>query len=197
MKVKKIVTTKNSKYPKRVKMEDGTKIRIPQQKKFNSFCQSHGCSIAAVNIGLQYLGVKRGLNRIYNWCKKNISGYTGSKLTIYGTMLAINGISGTKKAKWYPVTSASVKNPDADIKRIRKALKAGGCVLMEQKNPIHTNVVIATRKGGVYIATNGTVKQTSIKKLMNQALTGEKSESQQQKWFKSSKYGAGYVIIQP
>ena len=196
MKVTKIVKTKNPKYPRKVMLSDGTILKVPQQKKWNSFCQKHGCSIVAVQIALQHLGVDLNPNEVYEWCKKHITGYTGSKLTVYGTMLAINNISKSSAAKWYPVTGSD-KNKKAAINRIRECLKAGGIVLFEQRSPIHTNVIVGFRKGGVYNATNGVVKKTTVKALYNIALHGYSSASKQRKWFRGSKYGAGYVTVIP
>lgn len=196
MRVTKIIKTDNPKYPRIVVLSDGTKLKIPLQYKWNSFCKSHGCSIVGVQIALQRLGINMNPNQVYNWCKAHISGYTGSKLTIYGTMLAINGISKSKAATWYPITGTD-KNKEATHKRIKKCIMNGGIVLFEQRNPIHTNVLVGSRKGGLYNATNGVVKKTTIGAMYKVALHGYASESKQRNWFKGSKYCAGIVCVTP
>lgn len=196
--IKKIKSTGNAKWPKKAIMDTNLKIKIPQQKQWNSFNRSHGCSIAAVAIALQFLGTKKNPDEIYHWCKRNVPGYTGSKLTIYGTMLAINGISNKKKAEWHPI-EGDKKSQKKAKKKIRKAVKQGAMVLVEQASPIHTNIIIARRSGGVWIATNGVIKKTTIKRLVKESLKGCAGAKNQVNWYVSGKKekAAGYVIVWP
>lgn len=198
IKIKKVKNTGKPKWPKKVIMDTGLKVKIPQQNRWNSFNRSHGCSIAAVAIAMQLLGIRKNPDDIYNWCKKNIYGYTGSKLTIYGTMLAINGIAGKKKAEWHPIEGTK-KSKKAAKENIRKAVRQGAMVMVEQANPIHTNIIIARRTGGVWIATNGVTKKTTIKRMVREALKGCAGAKNQVNWYVSGKKekAAGYVIVWP
>lgn len=195
--VLKISKTDNSKYPKKIIVSNGTSsglvIKDPQQKKFNSFCKSHGCSMAAVTVAAQLHGIFKSPSEVWAYAKAHLGGYTGSKLTIYGTAKVINLYAGKAIATWKPITG---NNNTEVVKDIQSAVKKGYFVLVEQKNPIHTNVIVGRAANGkVVIATNGTTKQTTIKKLVSGALHGEKSKDKQRNWFKGSKHGAGYVIV--
>lgn len=192
-----ILKTDNSKYPRNIIISNNTSkgltIKDPQQKKFNTFCRKHGCSVAAVTVALQLHNILKSPSEVWEYAKAHLNGYTGSKLTIYGTAKVINSIVGRSVAVWKPISG---DNNAEVVKDIQDAVKKGYMVLVEQKNPIHTNVIVGrSANGKVVIATNGTTKQTTIKNLVNGALHGVKSKSQQKNWFKGSKYGAGYVIV--
>lgn len=194
----KILSVKNPKYTSRLVMDDGTKILIPKPYVWGAFEKSHGCSLRnGACIALQFLKVKQSdgsiwnPKEIYNWAKKNVRGYTGSKLTIYGTVKVINGISHHPKAKWYPVTG---KNNAEVIQNIKAALKDNCIVLFEQRNPIHTVAFVGyDKKGRLMVIDNGTIKRSSVRaQVKNKALRGDNKHTN---WFKSSDTGAGYVII--
>ena len=186
----------NKKYPATVIITDNSKwlkIKLPQQKQFNSFSRAHGCSLAAVTTALQLCGITKSPTEVYEYAKKHLGGYTGSKLTIYGCEAAINGMAGKKIAKWKPFTG---KNNDEVKEEIKQAVYRGDFVLFEQKNPIHTNTIIGRGVDGKYvIATNGKTKKVSLSYLIKIALKGYKSRSSQRNWFKGSQHGAGYVIV--
>lgn len=195
--VLKISKTDNSKYPKKITVSNGASkglvIKDPQQKNFNSFCKSHGCSVAAVTVALQLHKILKSPSEVWAYAKAHLGGYTGSKLTIYGTAKVINLYAGKTVATWKPITG---NNNNEVVKDIQDAVKKGYFVLVEQKKPIHTNIIVGRAANGkVVIATNGTTKQTTIKKLVSGALHGEKSKDKQRNWFKGSRYGAGYVIV--
>lgn len=195
--VLKISKTDNPKYPKKIIVSNGASsgltIKDPQQTKFNSFCKSHGCSMAAVTVAAQLHGILKSPSEVWSYAKAHLSGYTGSKLTIYGTAKVINLYAGKTIATWKPITG---NNDDEVVKDIQDAVKKGYFVLMERKNPIHTNVIVGRAANGkVVIATNGTTKETTIKQLVKVALHGAKNKDQQANWWRGSKYGAGYVIV--
>lgn len=194
----KILSVKNPKYTSRLVMDDGTKILIPKPYVWGAFEKSHGCSLRnGVCIALQYLKVRQSdgsiwnPKEIYKWAKKNVRGYTGSKLTIYGTVKVINGISHHPKAKWYPITG---KNNAEVIKNIKNALKGNCIVLFEQRNPVHTVAFVGYgKKGRLMVIDNGKVKKSSVRaQVKNKALHGGNKHTN---WFKSSDMGAGYVIV--
>lgn len=195
--VLKISKTNNSKYPKKITVSNGTSsglvIKDPQQKKFNNFCKKHGCSVAAVTVALQLHKILKSPSEVWAYAKSHLGGYTGSKLTIYGTAKVINKYLGKTVATWKPNNG---KHDSEIVKDIQKSIKNGDFVLMEQKNPIHTNIIVGRSPNGkIVIATNGTTKETSIKHLVKISLHGTRDKSKQKNWFKGSKYGAGYVIV--
>ena len=147
--VLKVKNQNSVKYPKMAVITSGRasrRIKIPQQKKFGSFCQKHGCSMAAASIALQFRGILKSPAEVHQYAKKHLGGYTGSKLTIFGVEKAINKIAG-KISTWKGCPEGANKRIKADI---RKAIHDGHIILLEQKSPIHTNVIIGRSIDGKY-----------------------------------------------
>ena len=194
---KKEKETGDKKYPKTI-MVNGTTYKIPQQKEFGSFSQKHGCSLAAGTMGIQKAGnVLKSPDDIYNWANKNLPN-KGAKLGIYGTMKAINAMSGNEDAaKWYPITS---KNKEKAINNIDTAIDNGSFVLLEQGNPIHTTTFIGRKKNGKLAeVTYGDYKDkwnhSTSWEVKQKAITGSGKESEQTDWWHGSKSSAGYVVV--
>lgn len=197
----KILSVKNPRYTKKLVLNDGTKIALPKPGAFGAFEKKHGCSLRnGVCIGLQFLKIRQSdgslwnPKEIYAWAKKNVRGYTGSKLTIYGVAKVINGISHHTRAKWYPITTKNTANV---IRSIKAALNDNCIVLFEQKNPIHTVAFMGyDKKGRLVIIDNGNIKRSSVRgQVRNKALRGKEKSSEQTNWFKSAEKAAGYVIV--
>lgn len=191
MRIKKKANTGDSKWPEKATMDNGLVFRIPQQRSFCDFSKKHGCSLAAVSIALQLFGIDKSPTEVYLWAKRNVPGYTGSKLTIHGCKAAINRMAKKKAAVWHPITGTA-RNKKAAIRRIRRAVRAGKIVLIETRNPIHTNVIIARRKGGVWNATNGKLVKTTIRKLVGDAY--KCGAGQKDNWWPKA---GGYVTVSP
>jgi len=194
--VLKVKARDSTKYPKLAVIASGRasrRIKIPQQKKFGSFCQKHGCSMAAASIALQFRGILKSPAEVHQYAKKHLGGYTGSKLTIFGIEKAINKIVGKKIATWKGCPEGANKRIKADI---RKAIHDGHIVLLEQKNPIHTNVIIGRSVDGKYVvATNGMTKKVTMNWLIKTVLHGKAGRKNQANWWKGTAHGAGYVIV--
>lgn len=125
--------------------------------------------------------------------KKHLGGYTGSKLTIFGIEKAVNKIAGKKIATWKGCPADANKRIRNDI---QKAIHDGHIVLLEQKNPIHTNVIIGRSVDGKYVvATNGTTKKVTMNWLIKMVLHGKAGRKNQANWWKGTAHGAGYVIV--
>lgn len=193
--VLKVKSRDNAKYPKLAVIASGRasrRIKIPQQKKFGAFCQKHGCSMAAASIALQFRGILKSPAEVHQYAKKHLGGYTGSKLTIFGVEKAINKIAG-KISTWKGCPSNANKRIRNNI---QKAIHDGHIVLLEQKNPIHTNVIIGRSIDGKYvIATNGTTKKVTMNWLIKTVLHGKAGRNNQANWWKGTAHGAGYVIV--
>lgn len=196
MKIKKTKDTGNKKYPKKVTMSGGLVLRIPQQRQFGAFALAHGCSLAAIDIALQVIGIRKNPDEIYSWCKKHLPGYTGSKVAIMGCKRAINQISGKNKAKHMVITGTK-KNRKKAIRKIKECLRQDGIALVESDNPIHTDVLIAKRKGGVWDATNGTLKKTTIPKMVKGAIKRKTSKARQTNWYSGRDGDCGIVLLYP
>ena len=191
--VLKVASRDSKRYPKKVILSNGKsagkKVLICQQKSFGTFCKSHGCSIASTDFMLRLNGIEKSLDDIVSWAKKSVSGWTGSKLTIYGIEKAVNGITKKDVADWKPITG---KDNEKVIDDIREALRNGCAVAIEQRSPIHTNTLIGYAPDGkVYKATNGKVVKTTIRKEVKAALHGSTSRKKQKCWWPRA---AGYVI---
>lgn len=184
------------KYPKLAVMHldrASRRIKIPQQTKFGAFCQKHGCSMAAATIALQFRGILKSPAEVHQYAEKHLGGYTGSKLTIFGIEKAVNKIAGKKIATWKGCPSDANKRIRNNI---QKAIHDGHIVLLEQKNPIHTNVIIGRSIDGKYvIATNGTTKKVTMNWLIKTVLHGKAGRNNQANWWKGTAHGAGYVIV--
>lgn len=188
----------NERYPYVVNYPFGH-INIPQQKKFGTYCSHHGCSVTAVSIATQFAGCKQSdktvwnPKEVYEFAKKRVSGYNGSKLSIFGCHKAINRIAGKTVAEWHSSTKTNKAHME---KKIRDALKSGHIVLFEEKNPIHTVVLLGmTDSSHVLVATNGKVVKRSMKTQMNYRLCGKSGKDNQKNWWNGSTHGAGYVIV--
>lgn len=186
-------------YPVIVQRENGRKVHIPQQKKFGTYCSNHGCSVTAVSIAIQWRGVLQkdksvwNPKEVYEYAKKNISGYNGSKLGIFGCMNTINKICGPGSATWHPIAGVS---PDYNIKMITLALHQGKMVLFEEDNPIHTVAILGfAGDGKILVATNGKVVKRSLKTEYGYAFKGTHDVSNQKNWFDSRKRNAGFVFV--
>lgn len=188
----------DKRYP--VEWDAGKKrILIPQQKEFGFYCRNHGCSVTACSIALQWAGVKQSDHTVWNpkeiylYAKKHISGYNGSKLSIYGCKTVINKIAGSKVATWY--SNNGKRNPS--IRGIiNKALNEGSIVLFEEKNPIHTVVFLGIDEEGKYItATNGNITRRSQAVEIRRGLHGLMGAANQKNWFSGKAHGSGFVVV--
>jgi len=155
--------------------------------------------MAASSIALQAAGKKQddgtvwNPKEIYQKAKKVISGYNGSKLTIWGCKSIINKIAGKEVAFWHSNDGKHNTSIRADID---KQLKAGHIILFEEKDPIHTIVILGIDKKHRYIvATNGKIVRRSKAGEIRKALHGLKGSKNQKNWWNGRDHGAGYVVI--
>ena len=167
------IKRKSKNYPLEVILSTGEHIIIPRQSQFkNEWLREHGCSLMAEYIALQFLGVKKitvngkhvGIYPInlLKWHKKNTPLDIHKKVTVRGVQRGIESLAGDKgKAEYYAKPTAE---------RIEKALSEGDVVIMEQKNPIHT-IVLLPDKDGTFIANHGKVEKADINKIAKTATT--------------------------
>ena len=165
------ITKRNSKkYPIEITLTDGTKMIIPRQSQFsNEWLKKHGCSIMAEYIALQWLGVKtvkvNGKNKglypinLLRWHKKNTPDDIAAKVMLTGVEKGIDDLS-KGDGKYYKHTTRD---------RMRDALDKGNLVIYEQKDPIHT-VILIPDEGKIWIANHGTVKETTTAQEAKKAL---------------------------
>lgn len=156
-----ITKTKNPKYPLTVTLKNGAVLKVPKQSKFdNNFLRSHGCSLMAEYLALQYCGKHEWPINILAWHRKKDSEDIKAKVTLRGVSKGIN--------HYCPGHSRYDSTPT--YSEMDSALKSGSCVILEQKNPIHS--VFLIREGGVnYMFTYGKVKQINLAKIAKTATT--------------------------
>lgn len=188
----------DKRYP--VEWDVGKKrILIPKQKEFGDYCRYHGCSVTACSIALQWIGKKQAdgtvwnPKEIYQKAKKDISGFNGSKLSIWGCKSIINKIAGYEAAFWH----SNNGKRDAKIRDIiNRALNDGSVVLFEEKNPIHTVIFLGIDKNGKYItATNGRITRRSQSAEVRRGLHGMTGAANQKNWWNGKAHGSGFVIV--
>lgn len=135
IKIKKNTSQKTKvKYPYKIYMDDGRIVPVPSQHHFKSdYIKSHGCSLVGFYMALRFLRIKKSMA----WCKKYMDknhGLNGhAKFSLRQVAAAINEIDNSKPATFKKVPSAAT---------IRSNLKRGNMVLFEERNPIHTAVIL-------------------------------------------------------
>lgn len=152
IKKNKSITTK-VRYPYKIYIDNKIVVPVPSQHKFKSeFVQHHGCSLVGFYMAVRFLGIKKSMK----WCKKYMDENYGlqgkSKYPLRKITLAINKI-----AKGSPASFE--KTPSAET--IRKALKRGDLILFEEKNPIHTAVLLWDGEKTIRFS-DGTYKKVTV-----------------------------------
>lgn len=165
----------SKKYPLVVTLSTGERMVIPRQSQFSdAWLRNHGCSLVAEYIALQFLGVRKimihGRRRgifpinLLKWHRIHTPEEVKAKVTIKGVSEGINRLAGKGTAHYYKTVSAD---------RIERALKAGHPVIMEQRNPIHT-VILLPDRDKAYIANHGKVERVNIGKIAKTATTNKR-----------------------
>ena len=168
-----IIRRNSEKYPIKAVLSDGKQLIIPKQSRFdNEWLKHHGCSLMAEYIALQWIGVEkfkdgRKTLRIWpinllKWHREHNEAQVKAKVTVRGVAQAIRRLAkGKGTASYYTTVTAS---------KIRKAIKEGHPVIMEQADPIHT-IILLPDKDGTFKASYGTVTQVSIDSIAKTATT--------------------------
>ena len=126
MKIKK---TGKKKYPLYIKPKKGHGFYVPAQQNFgDDFVKNHGCSLVGFYIALAFLGKRKPMGDLLKWSKKHLK--IEAKIPLFQVY------KGLKKLA--PKASIVYK------KKINKtdlmmALAKGHLVLLETRDPTHTN----------------------------------------------------------
>ena len=151
-----IKKTGRVKYPCKIKYINGRKILVPSQYDFpHDFIRTHGCSLAAMYMALRFVGHKKSMSKCLKYMQNrfNLDGH--AKYRLKQVAQAINQISGNH-AEYYV---------GASKQRIKDALKSGHMVLFEEKDPIHTAVLLYDGKK-VKRFSNGRYKNVTLMQQM-------------------------------
>lgn len=159
----KIIKKNNKKFPYKIKFSDGTKVPVPSQHDFpQSFIRSHGCSLSAFYMALRFCGKKKSITKCLSYMSDKHPLKGRSKYSIRQVFHAINEICPGS-------TTFSEKPSKAKIK---KELKAGNMVLFEEKNPIHTSVLLWDGEK-ILRFSDGAYKKVTINQELNNRCTDQ------------------------
>ena len=151
--------TKNRKYPLKIALSNGTVIKVPKQANFdNAFLRCHGCSLMAEYLALQYIHKHIWPITLLRWHRKFDQEDIKAKVTVEGVCKGINH---------YKPDSA-IYYADPTYHRIAAALHSGRCVILEQKNPIHS--IFLLRDNGIdYKISYGKITRINVDKIAKTA----------------------------
>ena len=126
MKIKK---TGIKRRPLRVTPSKGHSFYVPNQKAYKSdFIQDHGCSLVGFYIALAYLGKKKPMKDLLKWSKKHLK--IESKIPLKQVYKGIKKLA--------PNANITYKKK-VTTNELSSALAKGHLVLLETKDPTHTN----------------------------------------------------------
>ena len=131
-----VVANKNKKskkkFPLRIILDNKRIIPVPSQHDFNdTFIQRHGCSLVAFYMALRFKGKKKNVHQCLDYARKHLK--CGAKYSLKELCKGINQIC----PKGTAVYRKSLTN-----EQIMSHLKKGRMILFEEKNPIHTVVLL-------------------------------------------------------
>ncbi len=127
-------TKRKKKYPYKIKYPDGRIVPVPSQHDFaDKFIQNHGCNLAGFYMALRFTGKKKSMEKCYTYMREHYSLNGKAKYSLRQIANAINELSDGTPAKFYEKISKA---------EMKKTLKRGNMVLFEEKNPIHTSVIL-------------------------------------------------------
>ena len=132
----KVVGNKNKKSkkksPLRIILDSGRKIPVPSQHDFkDSFIRNHGCSLVAFYMALRFRGKKKNVHQCLDYARKHLK--CSAKYSLKELCKGINQICSKGSA----VYKTSLTN-----EQLMSHLKKGQMVLFEERNPIHTVVLL-------------------------------------------------------
>lgn len=155
--------TGDKKYPLRVVLSNRTVLKVPKQKNFdNAFLRCHGCSLMAEYLALQYLHKHVWPLHLLQWHRKYDKKDIKAKVTLKGVTKGIN--------HYKPNHATYVEKPT--VGKANYALLNGGCIILEQRNPIHS-VFIFRDNGLDYIVSYGKVKRVNLASAVSKATTNK------------------------
>lgn len=131
---KNTVSKSKLKFPYKIYLNNGRVIPTPNHHRFTtSYIKLHGCSLDTFYMALRFLGI----NKTMGECKKYLDANYGlgghSKYSLIQISKAINKIASKNYATFYK---------KATSKQINEALKNGDMVLFEERDPIHSVVLL-------------------------------------------------------
>lgn len=162
----KIVKTGKKKYPYRVFPSKGHSFYVPSQHKFgNDFIDHHGCSLVAFYIAMSFLGKKKTMKKLLKWSRKHLK--VKSKIPLSEVYKGIRQLAPGKKD--HVTFRRKVTSQE-----VRTVLAQGYLVLLETRDPIHTNPIMwDDSKQVVRNFSDGGKKKINIGKLVKNQCKNE------------------------
>lgn len=156
-----IKKTGKKKHPLYVKPKKGHGFYVPDQRKFKSdFIQHHGCSLAGFYIAMYFIGKHRTMKWLLKWSRNHLN--IESKIPLKQVYKGIKKLA--------PKASITYKKK-VTTNELTSALAKGYLVLLETKDPTHTNPLMwdDTKKcvrnfsqgGNTIVSVAGMVKKQS------------------------------------
>lgn len=164
-----IKQNKNSKtkkkFPLRIYLDSGRVIPVPSQHHFKSdFIQHHGCSLVGFYMALRYKGIKKNMQQVLRYSRRNLRCY--AKYPLSEVVKGINHFCSGSPATYY-------RNMNTD--RLRRLLHRGCLALFEEGDPIHTVVLLYdARKKTLYRFSDGKKSVVSTAHEMKNKCTSDK-----------------------
>lgn len=155
-----IKKTKRKKYPEKIKFSDKSRVLVPDQDSFSDpFIRDHGCSLTAFYMALSFCGKKKSVKKCLKYLGSHYALVGRSKYSIRQVFNAVNNIRPGQK--FY-------ENPTKN--QIKKHLKAGRMILIEERNPTHTAVLLWDGKKIIRFS-NGGHKTVTINEVTSKRST--------------------------
>jgi len=124
-----IKKTGKKKYPLYIKPKKGHGFYVPAQQNFgNDFVKHHGCSLVGFYVAMYFIGKHKTMARLLKWSKKHLK--IESKIPLKQVY------KGLKKLA--PKAHITYKKK-VTKNELASALAKGYLVLLETKDPTHTN----------------------------------------------------------
>ena len=155
-----VAKTGRVKYSCKIKYADGRKIPVPSQWDFDVYdINKKGCIIAAFYMALRFCGKKKSVGWCLKYLKKHYRLNGRSKYSIQQVYDAILALCPGQN--FY-------KNPTKN--QIKRHLKAGHMILLEERNPTHTAVYLWDGDKIVRFS-NGSHKTVTLNQIMSKRST--------------------------
>lgn len=156
-----IKKTGKKKYPLYVKPKKGHGFYVPSQHKFgNDFVDHHGCSLVGFYIALAFLGKRKPMSDLLKWSRKHLK--IEAKIPLKQVYKGIKKLAPGKNVTYKKKVTTN---------ELASALAKGYLVLLETRDPTHTNPLMwdDTKKcvrnfshgGKVKVSVAGMVKKQS------------------------------------
>lgn len=127
-----IKKTGKKKYPLYIKPKKGKGFYVPAQQKFKSdFVQHHGCSLVGFYIAMYFIGKHKTMSYLLKWSKKHLK--IKSKIPLSQVYKGLKKLAPKAEITFRRKVTAQ---------EVRTALARGYLVLLETKDPIHTNPIM-------------------------------------------------------